>query len=90
MGSRERLRDQIDAARDAVVANDLLGRPDLADRWRARTRALEVVAALVDARAARRIASGRCDSSGICSFRFIFDAASHRVRHDDRLAPSQL
>ncbi|MGZ4597782.1 MAG: hypothetical protein ACXV4A_02670 [Actinomycetes bacterium] len=35
------LTDQLAASRDAAAANDLLGRPDLAEWWRWRVRDLE-------------------------------------------------
>ena len=33
-GFRDLLQDQIEAARDAALANDLIGQQDLADWWR--------------------------------------------------------
>lgn len=38
---RDLLHDEIAAARDAADANDLLGRPDLAEWWRWRVRDLQ-------------------------------------------------
>jgi hypothetical protein len=41
MSFRELLHNQIDAARDAAAANDLIGRHELAHWWRWRVRDLE-------------------------------------------------
>lgn len=41
MGFRELLQDQVNAARDAAIANDLLGQADLAEWWRWRVQDLE-------------------------------------------------
>lgn len=41
MGFRELLQDQLEAARDAAEANDLLGDRQLGDWWRDRVQDLE-------------------------------------------------
>jgi RNA polymerase-binding transcription factor DksA len=72
MGFRELLQDQLEAARDAADANDLLGDRQLGDWWRGRAQDLEVYLADVgpaqtwpdpSADAVARLSSARAEAT---------------------------